>query len=473
MDGQRHLQPRVVRRAGSGHRRPAGAADGQGALRVQGRATSRPTRNAERRVVLDDGIEHEFDKTGSPRHAALHHPRRRTSGSATRPSSPSRWSSTGATARGPSTPPARRPPATRSRRSRTRPGEGPEREGRRLRRLLQRPQLLHDARARRPRRASRNPVSADGTPNTVALAAATSAAPGTPPTSTVSRPRSSRPINALDSSVTGLMEIENSAKLGEAEDEATKTLVAALNKAAGRAKWDYVPSSDQLQPVADQDVITNAIIFQPAEVTWAGKAYADGKDATDAGPFGNARTPIAAAFTPVGGGAPMLVVVNHFKSKGSAPKDPADPNADQRPGRVERRPGRPGERAARLAARRPERRPHRRRRPRRRLQLLHARGPAGDPLRRRLDQRGQAEGLLLQLRRAVGLARPRAAQPGGREAPDRQRRVEHQLRRAGAARVQPLQVDGDRLLPRRRLPGQRPRPGEGRAQAGQGAARSR
>ena len=172
-----------------------------------------------------------------------------------------------------------------------------------------------------------NPVSTDGTPNTVATGCDQR---GAWDGADLDRQQTKivKAINALDSSVTGLMEIENSVKLGEAKDEATKTLVAALNKAAGRAKWDYVPSSDQLQPVADQDVITNALIFQPAEVTWAGRSYADGKDSTDAGPFGNARTPIAAAFTPVGGGAPMLVAVNHFKSKGSPPKDPADPNAD-------------------------------------------------------------------------------------------------------------------------------------------------
>ncbi len=173
-----------------------------------------------------------------------------------------------------------------------------------------------------------NPVSSDGTPNTVASGCD---ARGAWDAADLDRQQTKivKAINALDSSVTGLMEIENSVKLGDKKDEATATLVAALNKAAGRAKWDYVPSSDQLQPVADQDVITNAIIFQPAEVTWAGRSYADGEDATDAGPFGNARTPIAAAFTPVGGGAPVLVGVNHFKSKGSAPDDPADPNADQ------------------------------------------------------------------------------------------------------------------------------------------------
>ncbi|GAB2589121.1 ExeM/NucH family extracellular endonuclease [Microlunatus antarcticus] len=162
-----------------------------------------------------------------------------------------------------------------------------------------------------------NPVSTDGTPNTVASGCDQR---GAWDGADLDRQQDKivKAINALDSSVTGLMEIENSAKLGEGKDEATKTLVAALNADAKRAKWDYVPSSDQLQPVADQDVITNAIIFQPAEVTWAGKSYADGKDSTDTGAFKNARTPIAAAFTPVGGGAPMLVAVNHFKSKSAS-----------------------------------------------------------------------------------------------------------------------------------------------------------
>lgn len=122
-------------------------------------------------------------------------------------------------------------------------------------------------------------------------------------------------INELDASVVGLMEIENSAKLGEDVDEATATLVAALNKAAGSDKWANVSSSTQLQPVADQDFITNAMIYQPADVKLNGKAYALGSAATDDGAFGNARTPIAASFTAAEGGEPTLVVVNHFKSK--------------------------------------------------------------------------------------------------------------------------------------------------------------
>lgn len=161
-----------------------------------------------------------------------------------------------------------------------------------------------------------NPVSTDGTPNTVASGCDPR---GAWDAADLERQQTKivKAINTLDASVTGLMEIENSVKLGEAKDEATRSLVAALNEAAGRAKWDYVPSSDQLQPVSDQDVITNALIYQPAEVTWARTSYADGQDATDTGAFGNARTPIAAAFAPVGGGEPMLVVVNHFKSKSS------------------------------------------------------------------------------------------------------------------------------------------------------------
>lgn len=124
-------------------------------------------------------------------------------------------------------------------------------------------------------------------------------------------------LNSMDASVVGLMEIENSARLGEQPDEALLALVAALNVDAGYRKWAAVASSTQLQPVAEQDVITNALIYQPREVRLNGRAYALGSAAGDDGAFRNARTPIAASFTPRGGGDPVLVVVNHFKSKGS------------------------------------------------------------------------------------------------------------------------------------------------------------
>jgi len=138
-------------------------------------------------------------------------------------------------------------------------------------------------------------------------------------------------INALDADVVGLMEIENSLALGEPADEATQTLVAALNAEAGAGTWAANPSSSELPPAEDMDVITNAIIYKPAAVTRLGEARAlgdqsEGSDppAPTDEPFANAREPIAQAFAPTGDGAPFMVVVNHFKSKGSPGPFPGD-----------------------------------------------------------------------------------------------------------------------------------------------------
>lgn len=125
-------------------------------------------------------------------------------------------------------------------------------------------------------------------------------------------------INALDASVVGLMEIEDSARLGERTDEATASLVAALNAAAGSERWAFVPSSDELPDAAGRDVITNAIIYQPSDVERVGEARALGTESDAGEAFQNARAPIAQAFVPAEGGEPFLFVVNHFKSKGSA-----------------------------------------------------------------------------------------------------------------------------------------------------------
>ncbi len=131
-------------------------------------------------------------------------------------------------------------------------------------------------------------------------------------------------ISALDADVVGLMEIENSAALGETPDEATATLVAALNAAAGEQRWAYVPSSTELPDPAEQDVITNAIIYQPAAVTPVGASRALGTQSGDDQAFGNAREPLAQVFRPAAGGERFLFGVNHFKSKGSAGPWPGD-----------------------------------------------------------------------------------------------------------------------------------------------------
>ncbi|WP_081861676.1 ExeM/NucH family extracellular endonuclease [Cellulomonas sp. HZM] len=131
-------------------------------------------------------------------------------------------------------------------------------------------------------------------------------------------------INALDADVVGLLEIENSAVVDGHADEALSTLVDALNAAQGSDVWAYVPSSSELPPVSEMDVITNAIIYKKAAVERTGASHALGTLSSGDEAFANAREPIAQAFTPVGGGQPVLVVVNHFKSKGSAGPLPGD-----------------------------------------------------------------------------------------------------------------------------------------------------
>ncbi|MEJ3404851.1 ExeM/NucH family extracellular endonuclease [Rathayibacter sp. YIM 133350] len=131
-------------------------------------------------------------------------------------------------------------------------------------------------------------------------------------------------INDLDADVVGLLEIENSLVVDGVADEALSTLVDALNTAAGSDEWAFVPSSSELPPASEMDVITNAIIYRTDAVKRSGASHALGTLSADNQAFGNAREPIAQAFAPVGGGDPFLVVVNHFKSKGSAGPWPGD-----------------------------------------------------------------------------------------------------------------------------------------------------
>nr|WP_275889518.1 ExeM/NucH family extracellular endonuclease [Nakamurella flavida] len=122
-------------------------------------------------------------------------------------------------------------------------------------------------------------------------------------------------ISALDADVVGLMEIENSAALGETPDEALQTLVGALNARDGAGTWAANPSSAELPPADRMDVITNAIIYKPAMVTRTGEARALGTQSDDGQAFANAREPLGQVFTPTYDGEPFLFVVNHFKSK--------------------------------------------------------------------------------------------------------------------------------------------------------------
>ncbi|MEI5674233.1 MULTISPECIES: ExeM/NucH family extracellular endonuclease [unclassified Nocardioides] len=126
-------------------------------------------------------------------------------------------------------------------------------------------------------------------------------------------------INRLGASVVSLEEIENSVKLGKSRDFALNTLVTALNAAAGPGTWAAVASPTTLPSTAEQDVIRNAFIYKPAEVSLVGASQV----LVGASAFDNAREPLAQAFKKVGDADAdgFAVVTNHFKSKGSGTDD--------------------------------------------------------------------------------------------------------------------------------------------------------
>jgi 5'-nucleotidase len=133
-------------------------------------------------------------------------------------------------------------------------------------------------------------------------------------------------INTMDADILSLEEIENSAALGEADrDDALKSLVYALNAAAGKTRWAYAPSPDaaDLPPIDQQDVIRTAFIYNPNTVTLVGPSKVLTGQSGTGQPFENAREPLAQEFKRKGAldRDGFLVVVNHFKSKGSGVDD--------------------------------------------------------------------------------------------------------------------------------------------------------
>ena len=128
-------------------------------------------------------------------------------------------------------------------------------------------------------------------------------------------------INTIDADVVALEEIENPVASGVSTDRdgALKSLVNALNAAAGSAVWAYVPSPSTVP--ANEDVIRIAFIYKKATITPVG----DSVIYDDPAYTGLARQPLAQEFKPITDanheGKNFVVIANHFKSKGSAPKN--------------------------------------------------------------------------------------------------------------------------------------------------------
>lgn len=132
-------------------------------------------------------------------------------------------------------------------------------------------------------------------------------------------------ITRLNADVVGLMEIENN---GYGDNSAIANLVAALNAAqpdeADHYRWIASPDG---QPIGT-DAITVGLIYRPASVTSQGAAslivlpvqQAEALDASGK-PVAikqGMRESLLQQFSSPKGDAPLTLVVNHLKSKGSA-----------------------------------------------------------------------------------------------------------------------------------------------------------
>ncbi|KAF1719593.1 ExeM/NucH family extracellular endonuclease [Pseudoxanthomonas wuyuanensis] len=124
-------------------------------------------------------------------------------------------------------------------------------------------------------------------------------------------------IRALDPDIAALMELEND---GYGPESSLAQLVDALN--AGGGDWRFVDTGSGPGP----DAIRVGLIYRGGQVRLRGKPAV-----LEGGPFGErSRAPLAQAFVPARGGKPLVVVANHFKSKGCS--EATGPDADQKDG---------------------------------------------------------------------------------------------------------------------------------------------
>lgn len=125
-------------------------------------------------------------------------------------------------------------------------------------------------------------------------------------------------LSQLNADIIGLMEIEND---GYNNHSAIHQLTTALAEKTGQP-WRFVRAG--VDSFGD-DSITNGLIYRSDKVTPEGQPLT----ITQA-PFGTrSRLPLIQRFTPNNTVENLVVAVNHFKSKGSCPRDASNPNANQ------------------------------------------------------------------------------------------------------------------------------------------------
>ena len=128
-------------------------------------------------------------------------------------------------------------------------------------------------------------------------------------------------LSQLDADIVGLMEIEND---GYGKYSAISELTAALAEQTGHP-WRFIRAG--VNSFGD-DSITNGLIYRSDKVEPQGQPLT----ITEA-PFGTrSRLPLIQRFAPNNTVENLVIAVNHFKSKGSCPKDAENPNANQHDG---------------------------------------------------------------------------------------------------------------------------------------------
>ncbi|MEO3878049.1 ExeM/NucH family extracellular endonuclease [Rheinheimera fenheensis] len=129
-------------------------------------------------------------------------------------------------------------------------------------------------------------------------------------------------LAALDADVIGLLEVENN---GYNQQGALAELTTALNKVASKP-YRFIITREQ----PGTDAIKVALLYRPATVSVEGKAAMLLTAPFDWG----SRPPLAQSFRHLATSELVTVSINHFKSKGSCPKDGKDVNADQQDGQA-------------------------------------------------------------------------------------------------------------------------------------------
>jgi uncharacterized repeat protein (TIGR01451 family) len=127
-------------------------------------------------------------------------------------------------------------------------------------------------------------------------------------------------ITALNADVVGLMEIEND---GDDAFSAIQDLINGLNDATAPGTYTFIS-----EPAPGTDQIKVAMIYKPGAVTPVGAAINYQVDDHPVYQPLYDRPPLVQLFSANSTGETFFVIVNHFKSKGSCPSDPTDPDAE-------------------------------------------------------------------------------------------------------------------------------------------------